>query len=97
MSANDGYNRARLLDGSSGHQILSNETPPLGKIEEFILIKELGRGSFAKVFLGINEITGESRAVKRIDAARLSKKLQESLDSEIKILRDFPHENIVKL
>mmetsp|Transcript_60599 Transcript_60599/g.118780 ORF Transcript_60599/g.118780 Transcript_60599/m.118780 type:complete len:504 (-) Transcript_60599:187-1698(-) len=67
------------------------------KLDEYFLGKELGRGSFAKVYLAIHETTRESRAVKKIDRTRLSAKLLTNLESEISILRDFQHENIVKL
>jgi len=67
------------------------------KVGQYILGKELGRGSFATVFLADHEKTGEKKAVKKIDRSRLSPKLLQNLESEISILRDFQHENIVKL
>jgi serine/threonine-protein kinase ULK2 len=66
-------------------------------VGEFRLGKELGRGSFATVFLAEHEQTKEKKAVKKIDRSRLSPKLLQNLESEISILRDFQHENIVKL
>jgi serine/threonine-protein kinase ULK/ATG1 len=71
--------------------------PQQPKLDEYYLGKELGRGSFAKVYLAVHETTRESRAVKKIDRTRLSAKLLSNLESEISILRDFQHENIVKL
>jgi len=59
------------------------------RLEEYYLDKELGRGSFAKVYLAIHESTRESRAVKKIDRGRLSSKLLQNLEQEIGILRDF--------
>lgn len=59
------------------------------RLEEYYLGKELGRGSFAKVYLAMHETTRESRAVKKIDRGRLSPKLLQNLEQEIGILRDF--------
>ena len=67
------------------------------RLDEWYLGKELGRGSFAKVYLAVHETTRESRAVKKIDRSRLSSKLLINLEQEISILRDFQHPNIVKL
>eukprot|EP00614_Pseudopedinella_elastica_P028879 CAMPEP_0172625410 /NCGR_PEP_ID=MMETSP1068-20121228/143676_1 /TAXON_ID=35684 /ORGANISM="Pseudopedinella elastica, Strain CCMP716" /LENGTH=282 /DNA_ID=CAMNT_0013434689 /DNA_START=281 /DNA_END=1126 /DNA_ORIENTATION=- len=66
-------------------------------LEGYSLGSELGRGSFAKVYLAVLQTTGDERAVKKIDRSRLSPKLLQNLESEISILRDFQHENIVKL
>ena len=59
------------------------------RLEEYYLDKELGRGSFAKVYLAVHETTRESRAVKKIDRGRLCSKLLQNLELEIGILRDF--------
>lgn len=64
---------------------------------DYVLGAELGRGSFAKVYLATNKQTGEQRAVKKIQSTRLSAKMLQNLESEISILRNFQHDNIVKL
>ena len=68
------------------------------RLGEYILGSELGRGSFSKVYLATHERDPRrQRAVKKIQAARLTAKLLQNLESEISILRNFQHENIVSL
>ena len=50
-----------------------------------------------KVYRGVHKKTHAEVAVKAISRERLNKKLQENLESEISILRDVQHTNIVKL
>jgi serine/threonine protein kinase len=62
----------------------------------------LGRGSFADVYKGFNQLNGESDkvAIKVIDIGRLTRgneKLKQHLDSEIQIMKTLQHEYIVKL
>lgn len=73
--------------------------PPTGtaRIGDLTLGKELGRGSFAKVYRAVRDGTGEVRACKRIDSSKLSAKLLQNLEAEIAILREYRHQNIVGL
>lgn len=91
-------------DEHRGHQSSAADTslPPSApsrvvKVDEYIIGRELGRGSFAKVYHAVSERTGAASAVKKIDRTRLSSKLLQNLESEISILRDFQHVNIVCL
>ena len=50
------------------------------------------------MYKGVHNTSGETYAVKVIAKAKLgSAKLQENLDSEISIMRDYVHRNIVQL
>lgn len=72
-----------------------SETRKVGKYE---LISRLGEGSYAKVYRGRDGNTGEEYALKVISKDKLGDpRLQDNLDSEISIMRDYLHENIVRL
>ena len=69
-----------------------------GKIENYILGKELGKGSFALVRLGINKITKQKFAIKiypKLNLLDLEKR--NSVKNEISVLKQLNHENIMKL
>ncbi|KAI8620655.1 hypothetical protein BC830DRAFT_1225209 [Chytriomyces sp. MP71] len=57
---------------------------------------EIGRGSFATVFVGFDAAGGKV-AVKSVARNKLNRKLAENLESEIRILKDISHPNIVAL
>ncbi len=69
-----------------------------GKIENYILGKELGKGSFALVRSAINKITKQKYAIKiypKINLLSLEKR--NSIKNEISVLKQLNHENIMKL
>jgi len=61
------------------------------------LEKEIGSGSFAKVWKATHKHTLQAAAVKEINMDKLNKKLQESLASEVAVLNHTKHKNIVGL
>jgi len=61
------------------------------------LEKEIGSGSFAKVWKATHKHTQQAAAVKEINMEKLNKKLQESLASEVAVLNHTQHKNIVGL
>lgn len=66
-------------------------------IGSFVIDQEIGKGSFAKVYLGRHKVTGALVAVKSVELARLNKKLKENLYGEIQILKTLRHPHIVAL
>ena len=71
-----------------------------GASGEWVLTKHIGSGSFAVVWLAegaSGERRGEVVAVKVICTDKLSSKLQQSLESEVSILKRISHRNIVAL
>lgn len=62
-----------------------------------MLEREIGSGSFAKVWRATHRSTQQVAAVKEINMDKLNKKLQESLRSEVTVLRHTKHHNIVCL
>ncbi|ORY87616.1 kinase-like domain-containing protein [Protomyces lactucae-debilis] len=60
--------------------------------------REIGAGSFAKVYLGsINARPNAAVAIKSVLRSKLTKKLLENLESEISILKGIKHRHIVQL
>eukprot|EP01062_Namystynia_karyoxenos_P016101 TRINITY_DN15873_c0_g1_i1.p1 TRINITY_DN15873_c0_g1~~TRINITY_DN15873_c0_g1_i1.p1 ORF type:complete len:349 (+),score=161.36 TRINITY_DN15873_c0_g1_i1:91-1137(+) len=67
------------------------------RIEDHYELSEfLGKGTFAVVKAGVNKSTGQQVAVKIIDKNNIDVKI-ESLKTEVKILMNVKHENIVNL
>lgn len=60
---------------------------------------ELGRGSFAKVYLAIEKGTGKRVAVKKIDirAGALGENYLSRILGEVKLLKSISHPNIVSI
>ncbi|TFK69876.1 Pkinase-domain-containing protein [Pluteus cervinus] len=63
----------------------------------YILVGEIGTGSFATVYKGYHEETRQQVAVKSVKRESLSAKLFENLQSEIQILKSLSHRHITKL
>lgn len=61
------------------------------------LQQKIGQGSFAVVWKAVHAETGNFVAVKEISTDRLNKKLKQSLESEVSILKQIRHRNIVHL
>jgi len=67
-------------------------------VDDYALIKPLGKGAFGEVFLTSKIGTNQKFATKQIDKKYASNpKAKKYLDNEIMILKDIDHENIVKL
>lgn len=66
--------------------------------EEYLILKELGEGSFGKVLKVVHKITNNIRAIKVIKKLNLEKDYNKSkLYDEIKILKETDHPNIIKI
>lgn len=66
-------------------------------VADWVLQEKIGRGSFAVVWKAVHAKTGHCVAVKEISTDRLNKKLKQSLESEVSILKQIRHQNIVRL
>ncbi|KAI1331199.1 Serine/threonine-protein kinase ATG1 [Xylariaceae sp. FL0255] len=66
-------------------------------VGQFLIGSEIGKGSFAQVYMGRHKISGAAVAIKSVELARLNKKLKDNLYSEIKILKRLRHPHIVAL
>ncbi len=70
---------------------------PDRRVGSYALSKQLGRGSFAEVWLGRHTTTGAVVAVKEINTSFLNPKLCQALAGEVSIMQRVVHRNIVRL
>lgn len=66
-------------------------------VGEYLVGRQIGSGSFSVVWHARHKVHGTEVAIKEIATSRLNKKLQESLMSEIFILKKINHPNIIHL
>ncbi|SPO02997.1 related to serine-threonine kinase [Cephalotrichum gorgonifer] len=66
-------------------------------IGDFVVGAEIGKGSFAQVYMGWHKVTRGAVAIKSVEVDRLNKKLKENLYGEIQILKTLRHPHIVAL
>ena len=66
-------------------------------LEEYEIIKSLGKGSFGEVFLVKNKINNVKRAMKKIKKNNELDLTEEELFNEINILKKIDHPNIIKI
>ncbi|KAI5459885.1 hypothetical protein BGZ63DRAFT_405832 [Mariannaea sp. PMI_226] len=66
-------------------------------VGQFDIGSEIGKGSFAQVYLGLHKETKAAVAIKSVELERLNKKLRENLYGEIQILKTLRHPHIVAL
>ena len=68
------------------------------KIDNYILNKKLGQGTFGIVVLAIHEITGEKVAIKILEKEKIFKKGEKlRFERKIQIMKKMYHKNIVRL
>ncbi|GLT89524.1 hypothetical protein SLE2022_075020 [Rubroshorea leprosula] len=66
-------------------------------VGDYLVGRQIGSGSFSVVWHARHRVHGTQVAIKEIVMERLNKKLQESLMSEISILKRINHPNIIRL
>ncbi|KAL5550255.1 hypothetical protein UlMin_000431 [Ulmus minor] len=66
-------------------------------VGDYLVGRQIGSGSFSVVWHARHRVHGTEVAIKEIAMGRLNKKLQESLMSEIFILKRVNHPNIIRL
>ncbi|XP_052172956.1 serine/threonine-protein kinase ATG1c-like [Diospyros lotus] len=66
-------------------------------VGDYVVGRQIGSGSFSVVWHARHKVHGAEVAIKEIVMGRLNKKLQESLLSEIDILKQINHPNIIRL
>lgn len=67
------------------------------RVGNWVLLEQIGSGSFAVVWKARHVDSGMEAAVKEINIDKLNKKLQESLASEISVLHRTQHPNVIAL
>lgn len=66
-------------------------------VGDYMVGRQIGSGSFSTVWHARHRVHGIEVAIKEIITAKLNLKLQESLKSEIFILKKINHPNIIRL
>ncbi|KAK9055530.1 hypothetical protein SSX86_026614 [Deinandra increscens subsp. villosa] len=66
-------------------------------VGDYVVGKQIGSGSFSVVWHARHKVHGTEVAIKEILTGKLNRKLEESLMSEIDILRNVNHPNIIRL
>ncbi|KAF8801247.1 Pkinase-domain-containing protein [Phlegmacium glaucopus] len=66
-------------------------------VRPYVIVGDIGKGSFATVYKGYHEETRHQVAIKAVKRDNLTTKLFENLQSEIQILKSLSHRHITKL
>ncbi|KAK0205556.1 other/ULK/ULK protein kinase [Desarmillaria ectypa] len=67
------------------------------EVHPYVIVSEIGKGSFATVYKGYHEETHVQVAIKTVKRDNLSAKLFDNLQSEIQILKSLSHRHITRL
>lgn len=67
------------------------------EVRPYVIVGDIGKGSFATVYKGYHEETRQQVAIKTVKRDNLSAKLFDNLQSEIQILKSLSHRHITKL
>ncbi|BFG35209.1 hypothetical protein CerSpe_214830 [Prunus speciosa] len=74
-----------------------SELSSTAALGDYVLISEVGEGSFSTVWKAVHRESGEVVALKQVFLSRLNRHLKNCLDCEIKFLSTVCHPNIVRL
>jgi NIMA (never in mitosis gene a)-related kinase 1/4/5 len=64
-------------------------------LDDFIVEKKLGTGSYSEVFKVTRKSDGEIYALKKVSMENLSQKERENALNEVRILASIQHDNII--
>ncbi|KAH9927969.1 kinase-like protein [Epithele typhae] len=67
------------------------------EVKPYVIVGDLGKGSFATVYRGYHEQTHNHVAIKTVNRSGLSPKLFDNLQGEIEILKSLSHRHITRL
>ena len=93
------HSRAESIESNiSNLSTISNTSGFNGKIDDYLVTKELGKGSYAIVKLATHKVTKQKYAIKiYTKALLLDPKKRNTVKNEINILKQLNHNNIMKL
>ena len=66
-------------------------------LDQYLIKKKIGKGSFSTVYYGIHKHTQKEIALKKIEFGKLQNYVKNKVISEINILQQMNHKNIIKL
>jgi serine/threonine-protein kinase 11 len=69
------------------------------QLNDYVLESKLGTGASSVVYLGVNRVTGEKYAIKRLRLVELARTgdAVAGLEREVRLMRMFRHPNVLKL
>ncbi|KAG6840395.1 hypothetical protein C0991_006990 [Blastosporella zonata] len=67
------------------------------EVRPYVIVGDIGKGSFATVYKGYHEVTRQQVAIKTVKRDNLTAKLFDNLQSEIQILKSLSHRHITRL
>ncbi|KAG6829718.1 hypothetical protein H0H87_010424 [Tephrocybe sp. NHM501043] len=67
------------------------------EVRPYVIVGDIGKGSFATVYKGYHEDTRQQVAIKTVKRDNLTAKLFDNLQSEIQILKSLSHRHITRL
>jgi len=70
--------------------------PKVTRVGDYQLLESIGKGGFGVVYRGVDVNTGVSVAIKRIKLQGMQKDELATIESEISLLKNLAHDNIVK-
>ncbi|KAJ7507084.1 kinase-like protein [Mycena galericulata] len=82
---------------SSSTSAAASRTEEDEELRPYVIVSDIGKGSFATVYKGYHEDNHNPVAIKTVLRQKLSAKLFENLQSEIQILKSLSHRHITKL
>ena len=98
LKLNEKYNNKINITSNSNYSTSNTSRTSLRKIDEYIMIRELGKGSYASVKLAINKINNNKCAIKIYSKkALLDPQKKNVVNNELKLLKQIDNINIVKL
>ncbi|SGY13789.1 BQ5605_C010g05977 [Microbotryum silenes-dioicae] len=93
----DGSSSSRRRQSAARQQQQHQHDDDDDRIGPYLIGEEIGRGSFATVFKGERYDNRAEVAIKSVIRSKLTIKLLENLESEISILKEITHRNVVEL
>ncbi|KAG5644471.1 hypothetical protein DXG03_008295 [Asterophora parasitica] len=83
--------------GSSSTAAAASKWSEDDEVRPYVIVGDIGKGSFATVYKGYHEETRLQVAIKTVKRDNLTAKLFDNLQSEIQILKSLSHRHITKL
>ena len=98
LKLNEKNNNKTNNISNSNYSTSNTSRTNLRKIDEYIMIRELGKGSYASVKLALNKINNNKCAIKIYSKkSLLDPQKKSTVNNEIKLLKQIDNINIVKL
>ncbi|OBZ76318.1 Serine/threonine-protein kinase ATG1 [Grifola frondosa] len=92
-----GPSTSRRTPSSTSDRPLPPKRVEDDEVKPYVIVSDLGKGSFATVYRGYHEHTHQQVAIKTVNRSGLSPKLFDNLQGEIEILKTLSHRHVTRL